>query len=31
MWEIGSGYFGCRDAAGRFDEAKFTENAAPSR
>jgi glutamate synthase domain-containing protein 2 len=26
-WEIGSGYFGCRDAAGRFDEAKFTENA----
>jgi glutamate synthase domain-containing protein 2 len=26
-WEIGSGYFGCRDAAGRFDEAKFVENA----
>jgi glutamate synthase domain-containing protein 2 len=26
-WEVGSGYFGCRDASGRFDEAKFTENA----
>jgi len=26
-WEIGSGYFGCRGADGRFDEAKFTENA----
>jgi glutamate synthase domain-containing protein 2 len=28
VWEIGSGYFGCRDAQGRFDEAKFVENAA---
>jgi glutamate synthase domain-containing protein 2 len=27
IWEIGSGYFGCRDADGRFDEARFTENA----
>ncbi|TRZ97027.1 MAG: FMN-binding glutamate synthase family protein [Rhodocyclaceae bacterium] len=26
-WEIGSGYFGCRDASGRFDEKKFAENA----
>ena len=23
IWEIGSGYFGCRDEAGRFDEARF--------
>jgi glutamate synthase domain-containing protein 2 len=28
VWEIGSGYFGCRDAAGRFDAARFAENAA---
>ena len=28
VWEIGSGYFGCRDADGRFDEQKFTDNAA---
>jgi glutamate synthase domain-containing protein 2 len=28
VWEIGSGYFGCRDAEGRFDEKKFAENAA---
>ena len=28
VWEIGSGYFGCRDAAGRFDPARFSENAA---
>ncbi|QJR14314.1 FMN-binding glutamate synthase family protein [Usitatibacter palustris] len=28
VWEIGSGYFGCRDAQGRFDEARFRENAA---
>ncbi len=28
VWEIGSGYFGCRDAGGRFDEARFVENAA---
>ncbi|MDP1981069.1 MAG: FMN-binding glutamate synthase family protein [Sulfuritalea sp.] len=26
-WEIGSGYFGCRNAEGRFDENKFVENA----
>jgi glutamate synthase domain-containing protein 2 len=27
-WEIGSGYFGCRNADGSFDERKFAENAA---
>ncbi|MBD3893908.1 FMN-binding glutamate synthase family protein [Hydrogenophaga sp.] len=27
IWEIGSGYFGCRDAAGRFNEDKFKANA----
>lgn len=27
IWEIGSGYFGCRDAEGRFDEASFVRNA----
>jgi glutamate synthase domain-containing protein 2 len=27
IWEIGSGYFGCRDAQGRFDEARFIDNA----
>jgi glutamate synthase domain-containing protein 2 len=27
IWEIGSGYFGCRDAQGRFDERKFVLNA----
>jgi glutamate synthase domain-containing protein 2 len=26
-WEIGSGYFGCRDDTGRFDAARFVENA----
>jgi glutamate synthase domain-containing protein 2 len=26
-WEIGSGYFGCRDANGNFDADKFVENA----
>jgi glutamate synthase domain-containing protein 2 len=26
-WEIGSGYFGCRDANGNFDEKGFAENA----
>jgi glutamate synthase domain-containing protein 2 len=26
-WEIGSGYFGCRDADGRFDAAKFAASA----
>lgn len=28
VWEIGSGYFGCRDAEGRFDPARFADNAA---
>ena len=27
IWEIGSGYFGCRGADGRFDEARFAANA----
>ncbi len=27
VWEIGSGYFGCRDDQGYFNEAKFVENA----
>ena len=27
IWEIGSGYFGCRDDEGRFSEARFVENA----
>lgn len=27
VWEIGSGYFGCRDPDGNFDEARFHENA----
>ncbi len=27
IWEIGSGYFGCRDADGRFSEQRFIENA----
>ena len=27
IWEIGSGYFGCRDAEGRFDPASFAEKA----
>lgn len=27
IWEIGSGYFGCRDEAGRFSEARFQANA----
>jgi glutamate synthase domain-containing protein 2 len=27
VWEIGSGYFGCRDAEGRFDEKQFARNA----
>ena len=27
VWEIGSGYFGCRDEHGRFDEARFVANA----
>ncbi|WP_313442496.1 FMN-binding glutamate synthase family protein [Novosphingobium sp.] len=28
VWEIGSGYFGCRDKDGRFDPARFAERAA---
>ena len=31
VWEIGSGYFGCRDADGRFDEERFAANAAPAQ
>lgn len=27
VWEIGSGYFGCRDAQGRFDPALFRDRA----
>jgi glutamate synthase domain-containing protein 2 len=27
IWEIGSGYFGCRNADGTFSEERFTENA----
>ena len=27
IWEIGSGYFGCRDDDGRFSESRFEENA----
>jgi glutamate synthase domain-containing protein 2 len=27
VWELGSGYFGCRTADGTFDAAKFAENA----
>ena len=27
VWEIGSGYFGCRDEAGRFSEERFAANA----
>ncbi|MBP6796622.1 MAG: FMN-binding glutamate synthase family protein [Luteimonas sp.] len=27
VWEIGSGYFGCRDEHGRFDEGRFVANA----
>jgi glutamate synthase domain-containing protein 2 len=26
IWEIGSGYFGCRDAQGKFNAEKFAEN-----
>lgn len=28
VWEIGSGYFGCRDASGLFDPGRFAANAA---
>jgi glutamate synthase domain-containing protein 2 len=27
VWEIGTGYFGCRDRNGRFDPEKFADNA----
>jgi glutamate synthase domain-containing protein 2 len=27
VWEVASGYFGCRDERGRFDEQKFVQNA----
>lgn len=27
VWEVGTGYFGCRDADGRFDEERFAANA----
>ncbi len=27
VWELGSGYFGCRDAEGKFDADKFAEQA----
>ncbi|MGR5513725.1 glutamate synthase-related protein, partial [Vibrio diabolicus] len=27
IWEVASGYFGCRDANGRFDPDKFAEQA----
>jgi glutamate synthase domain-containing protein 2 len=27
VWEIGSGYFGCRDSTGRFDPARFADMA----
>ncbi len=27
VWEIGSGYFGCRDEQGRFSEERFVQNA----
>ncbi|KRG71000.1 FMN-binding glutamate synthase family protein [Pseudoxanthomonas dokdonensis] len=27
VWEIGSGYFGCRDEHGKFDEQRFQQNA----
>ena len=27
IWEIGSGYFGCRDGAGRFSEERYKANA----
>jgi glutamate synthase domain-containing protein 2 len=30
IWEIGSGYFGCRDARGRFDVERFAAQAAPA-
>ncbi|MCC5886159.1 MAG: FMN-binding glutamate synthase family protein [Gammaproteobacteria bacterium] len=31
IWEIGSGYFGCRDRDGRFDSGRFAERAVDSQ
>ena len=31
IWEIGSGYFGCRDAEGRFSPERFKEQAASAQ
>ncbi|RDC61149.1 Glutamate synthase (ferredoxin) [Alteripontixanthobacter maritimus] len=31
IWEIGSGYFGCRTDDGGFDAAEFADNAAPDQ
>ena len=31
IWEIGSGYFGCRDADGNFDPKRFAAQAAADR
>ena len=31
IWELGSGYFGCRAADGSFDPARFADNAAPDQ
>ncbi len=28
VWQIGTGYFGCRDQSGNFDDDKFAEKAA---
>jgi len=31
IWEIGSGYFGCRDVCGQFDPQRFAQQAAPGQ
>ncbi len=31
IWELGSGYFGCRSQDGHFDRAQFVERAAPDQ
>src|SRR5688572_29975342 len=31
VWEIGSGYFGCRDQGGNFSDGRFVENACTSQ
>ncbi len=31
VWEIGSGYFGCRDPFGKFDPSRFAEQAASAQ